>query len=358
MHRIERRTFLSFAAMGLTGLRQRQETLAIMQKVNQWQTAHPVMPPDNRNWERGTWYAGIMSAWKETQAPRFFEQALEWGRQHRWQVGTEPGGANRLFCVETWAELYFAKRDPAMIEPAIRWLNTKMPNSPAGAKRWYLEAWGLDQAYADSLFGAPALAMLAKATGDKKYLDILQAFFDDVTGELFDKESGLYYRDERFIGKRTANGRKIFWSRANGWVFAGIARVLEYLEEGDPRRPGYVHIFHRMASELASRQGADGLWRQNLDDAAAIPTPETSGTGFFCFGLAWGINHGLLESAAYLPSVQKAWAGLCRNVSEEGQVLWGQQVDFEPNVVKRESTHEYVTGAFLLAGSQVYRLAS
>ncbi|MBZ5594325.1 MAG: glycoside hydrolase family 88 protein [Acidobacteriia bacterium] len=334
------------------------QVLAVMHKVNNWQVAHPVMPAGDRNWERGTWYTGVMSAWKETHDRKFLDQALAWGRQHEWQVGTEPGGANRLFCAETWLELYFVKNDRAMIEPAIEWLNTNAPNSPAGAKRWYLEAWGLNRTYADSLYGAPALAMLARATQDKKYLDIMQAFFDDVTGELLDKESGLYYRDARFIGRRTANGKKILWSRGNGWVFAAIARILEYLPGDHPSRPEYVRIFRRMASELVKRQGADGLWRVNLDDPETVPEPETSGSGFFCYGLAWGIHHGVLERSTYLPAVLRAWAGLSRNVSPEGRPLRGQQVDFEPNAVKQDSTREFVTGTFLLAGSQVYALST
>ncbi len=335
-----------------------REILAIMHKVNDWQSANPVMPAGNRNWERATWYTGVMSAWKETQDRRFLNQALDWGRQHKWQVGTEPGGANRLFCVETWLELYFVTKDRAMIDPVIQWLDTPEPNSPAGAKRWYLEAWGENHTYVDSLYGAPTLAMLAQATGEKKYLETMQAFFLDVTGELFDKESGLYYRDGRFIGRKTPNGRKILWSRGNGWAFGGIARILEYLPKEDPRRIEYLQIFRRMASEMVKRQGTDGLWRPNLDDPDAVPVPETSGTGFFCYGLAWGINHAVLEPSIYLPAVIKAWAGLCQNVSPAGKVLRGQSVDFEPNAVKQESTHEYVTGTFLLAGSQAYKLSA
>jgi unsaturated rhamnogalacturonyl hydrolase len=332
----------------------RKEILALMRKVNAWQVANPVMLPDDRNWQRATWYTGVMAAWKATGDRRFLDQSLAWGRRHQWQVGTEACGANRLFCVETWLDLYFLKKDRAMIEPAIRWLKTPAPNSPTGAKRWYLEA---DYSYVDALYGASALAGLAKATGDGDYAEIMRAFFDDITGELFDKESGLYYRDHRYIGRRTENGRKIFWSRGNGWVFAGIARMLDYLPANDPRRPEYLGIFRRMAAELVRRQGADGLWRPNLDDADHIAVPETSGTGFFCFGLAWGIRNGILDRPAYLPAVLRAWSGLCRNVSSEGKVLWGQQVDGQPNPVKQESTHEYVTGTFLLAGSEAYRLS-
>ncbi|MGO8790429.1 MAG: glycoside hydrolase family 105 protein, partial [Terriglobia bacterium] len=292
----------------------KQEILILLRKANSWQLAHPVMKPDDRNWERATWYTGVMAAWKATHDPIFLNQSLAWGRLHEWQVGTETAGANRLFCVQTWTELYFVKEDRRMIAPAIKWLSTPDPISPAGSKQWYLDPYGAKSVYADSLYGAPALAMLAKATGDPKYIDIMNAFFDDVTAQLLDKETGLYYRDPRFIGQRTARGKKILWSRGNGWVFAGIPRILEYLPPNHPSRQHYLEIFRRQAAELIKRQGADGLWRVNLDDPDQFPSPETSGTGFFCFGLAWGIDQGVLDREVYLPAVRKAWAGLTHSV--------------------------------------------
>lgn len=343
-----------FSAVAADDLPRRAQVLDLMQRVNAWQVAHPVMKPGDRNWERGTWYTGVMAAWKATGDRKFLAQALAWGRQHQWQVGTEPFGANRLFAVETWTELYLERKDRAMIQPAIAWLHTNAPNSPGGARRWYLE---FTYPYVDSLYGAAALAMLAKATGNTRYLRIMHSFFDDVTGELFDPEAGLYYRDHRFKGQRTPNGKKIFWSRGNGWAFAGSARILEYLPASDPARPRYLAIYRRMAAELVKRQPADGLWRANLDDPEVLPDPETSGTGFFCFGLAWGIHHGLLDRREYLAPVRKAWAGLSRSVAPDGKVQWGQQVDSQPHAAARESTHEYVTGTFLLAASEVYSLA-
>jgi len=330
--------------------------LALMQRANRWQVNHPVMPAGNRNWERATWYTGIMSAWKETRDRAFVEQAMAWGRENKWQVGTEYAGANRLFCVETWLELYFEKHDAAMIAPAIEWYQTPARNSPASAARWYLNEG--DLSYIDSLYGAAGLAMLSKATGDPKYLKTMQAFFDDLTGELFDKETGLYFEDTPFLTKRTARGRKIYWSRGNGWVISGIARILEYLPESYQRRQEYVDILRRMSAALARRQDASGLWFPSLDDPKEVPQLETSGTAFFCHGIAWGVNHGLLDRATYLPVVRRAWAGLVRNVNSEGKVLGGQPVDFQPNAFSKDSTHEYVTGAFLLAGSQMYRLAA
>jgi unsaturated rhamnogalacturonyl hydrolase len=326
----------------------------LLVRVNDWQIAHLRMMPNDRNWERGTWYTGVMAAYKATGDEKFLKQALTWGRQHQWQVGTEKAGANRLFCVETWIELYFLRNDKAMIEPAIRWLNTAADNSPAGANVWYREG---GRRYADSLYGAAALAMMAKATGERKYLDYLHNFFWDVHAELFDQDAGLFYRDKRFIGRQTKDGKKVFWSRGNGWVLGGIVRVLDYLPEDDPQRPRYVELLKTMSVAVAKCQGADGLWRPNLADAGDVSSPESSGTAFFCYGMAWGINRGLLDRDAYLPVVEKAWTGLVRNVTPEGKVQRGQPVGDRPEEVQQEMSHEYVTGAFLLAGSEMLKLA-
>ena len=324
-----------------------------MRRVNAWQLSNPTMKPDDRNWERATWYTGVMAAWKATHDKTYLKQAMAWGKLHAWQVGTEDDGANRLFCVETWTELYFNHKDPHMIQPAIAWLDTRDPRSPAGGqKRWYLEKGRM---YVDSLYGASALAMLARATGDAKYYGIMNEFFDDVTAELRDRDDGLYYRDNRFIGQRTPNGRKIFWARGNGWVFAGLARILEYLPANDPSRPRYVEIYRRLASELVKRQSADGLWRTSLDDPEMPPGPESSGSGFFCYGLAWGVNHGVLEPKEFREPAIKAFRGLLQSVSPEGRVQWGQPVGDRPREASRDSTREYVTGTFLLAASEVYK---
>ena len=336
----------------------RKQILALMRKVNTWQLAHPVKVAADHLWERATWYTGVMDAWKCTGDRQFLDQALEWGRTYQWQVGTEPGtadAANKLFCAQTWLEVYFISKDRAMIAPAIRWADSNEPGAPMPGKRWYLDDTG--RAYVDSLYGAAGLAMLHRATGNRKYLDIMHAFFDDVSAELLDKETGLYYRDNKYIGQRTANGKKLLWSRGNGWIFAGTARILEYLPKDDPHRKAYIELFRRMASGLVRRQGSDGYWRTNLDDSGEFPLPEASGTGFFCYGLAWGINHDFLPRAEYLPAATRAWAGLSANVDPDGRVLWGQPPAEKPAVVKPQDTREYVTGTFLLAASEMYKLA-
>jgi rhamnogalacturonyl hydrolase YesR len=83
---------------------------------------------------------------------------------------------------------------------------------------------------------------------------------------------------------------------------------------------------------------------------------ETSGSGFFTFGIAWGINYGLLDRAKYEPIVRKAWAALVGCVTPEGKLEHVQPIGADPKKFQPTDTEVYGTGAFLLAGSEVYRL--
>ena len=326
----------------------------LLRKANDYQITHPVKKAADRNWERGTWFTGVMAAGEATGDKRYLDQAMRWGEENQWQPGTEKSGGNILTCAQTYLELYFLNNNRSVIEPVIQWVNSDRSNTPSGAKVWYLEG---GRRYADSLYvGAPTLAMLAKATGEAKYLTWLNNFFGDVQAELFDRADGLFYRDKRFIGTTNLNGKKVFWSRGNGWVFAGLPRILSALPANDPSRPRYEALFKQMAASIAKQQQSDGLWRPNLGDAEEFTMPESSGTGFSCYGMAWGVRNGLLDRETYLPIVRKAWTGLVNCVSEEGRVGWGQSVGDRPAAVKAGDSHEYVTGTFLLAGSEVLRL--
>jgi rhamnogalacturonyl hydrolase YesR len=331
----------------------RRKTISIMNRVNLYQLQHPWKESD-RNWIRATYYTGVMAFYHATKDARLLEQAVGWAQRHKWQPGNERAGSNILTCGQTYLQIYFLKKDPAMIEPLIEWVNCGKPNAPSGQPVWYLEA---GRRYADSLYvGPPALAMLSRTTGDEKYLKYMHAMYKDVADLLFDKEHGLFYRDKRFIDAQSRNGRKVFWSRGNGWVIAGIPRILEYLPKDDPHYAKYVNLLRTMAASIAGVQGTDGLWRTNLGDPDEYPGPETSGTAFFTYAMAWGINHGILKKDKYLPVVRKAWTGLVDSVHADGKLGWVQPVGDRPRVVESHMTHEYAVGAFLLAGSEILKL--
>jgi rhamnogalacturonyl hydrolase YesR len=257
------------------------------------------------------------------------------------------------------------------IEPIMAHLeDPEIRNPVSNPLQWYFEG---GRRYVDGLFtGPPTLAMLYDVTGENKYLQWMETCFWDIYGRLYDIEENLFYRDHRFFPdcleqrlndpgwegnhQVTASGKKVLWSRGNGWAFAGIARILKYLPEDHATYERYELVFKNIAASLAGRQSEEGFWYPNLADPDHIPLKETSGTSFFIYGLAYGINTGLLDKNEYLPVVEKAWKSVCDAVSEDGKVEWGQKVGDRPVMHKKEDSHEYISGTFLLAASEVYKL--
>jgi rhamnogalacturonyl hydrolase YesR len=138
---------------------------------------------------------------------------------------------------------------------------------------------------------------------------------------------------------------------------AGLARVLTDLPADDPYRLKYLAQFREMAAEVASIQGADGLWRPGLLDADAYKLPEVSGSAFITYALAWGVRTGVLNRRRYLPVVQKAWAGLLTHVYEDGRLGSVQPVGAAPAGYSETSGYVFGSGAFLMAGSEIYKLS-
>jgi rhamnogalacturonyl hydrolase YesR len=172
---------------------------------------------------------------------------------------------------------------------------------------------------------------------------------------LYSEEDSLYFRDDRFFDQRTENDKKIFWARGNGWVIAGLARILGNLPDDYQNREKFENQYSEMAAKLLSIQGKDGLWRVSLLDPDYLDIGESSGSAFFTFALAWGINNGLVDEK-YKPQVKKAWLALCENVNRSGRLGYVQQVAGSPYPFYENQSHVYATGAFLLAGKEMYSL--
>jgi rhamnogalacturonyl hydrolase YesR len=154
-----------------------------------------------------------------------------------------------------------------------------------------------------------------------------------------------------------ANGQKVFWSRGNGWVLAGLAMVLEKMPKDYPDRAKFLVQYREMAERIAGLQPPDGLWRASLLDPGAYTNPEISGTAFFTYAITWGINHGVLERSKYLPVVQKSWAGMLKRIYKDGRLGSIQPIGAEPGQFKPSSSYVYGVGAFLLAGSELAQLS-
>jgi rhamnogalacturonyl hydrolase YesR len=335
-----------------------EEILGIMERVNAYSLENPWRETD-RDWIRGTWYAGVIDAYHSTGEEAYLNQALAWAEKHEWQIGTEDSGFNRLFAPITWLELYLLDPDPKKINPTIEGLHTGEPNAPAVGKVWYGHApqvGYMGRVYADGLFSASTFAMLYKATGEKKYLDWLNDAFWTITGTIFDEEDSLFYRDPGYIGLETKNGKKVLWSRGSGWVFSGLARLLRHYPQNDPYYERYLELYQRMAVAIASRQEDDGFWRANLGDRWEYAMPESSGTAFFVAGFGWGVREGILDEETYLPVIVRGWDALVASIHPNGMMGWVQPVDAAPRPSHPKTTQEYGTGLFLSAAGEVYQL--
>lgn len=327
----------------------RKNVSQAIQKVADWQLKK-ARANFNQDWTFAALYAGFMAVPDAANGRKYRDAMLEMGKGFEWQLGPRVQHADDQAIGQTYLDLYFLYRDPAMIAPTQQRMDAMM-RLPDDAEKplWW---------WCDALFMAPpVLAKLARETGDRKYLDFMDREWWITSNLLYSPQDHLYYRDKSFFNAHEANGAKVFWARGNGWVFAGLARVLAEMPPDYPARPRYVAQFREMAEAIASLQGTDGLWRAGLLDQAAYPLPENSGSAFNAYGFAYGVDSGILDRKKYLPIVKKAWQGLLAHVYEDGRLGCIQPVGAAPGAFTATSSYVYGTGAFLLAGSEIYRLA-
>ncbi len=328
----------------------------LMEKVGHWQLDNPARhaPWD---WTQGALYAGMMALVRTSDDPRFEQAMLEIGRAVAWKPGPRPFHADDHCVGQMYLEMYLRHEDPAMLKPIQAALAAMAQQPTDESLAWRNNVGDRQWAWCDALFmGPPTLALLYAATEDEAWLKELDRRWWKTTEYLYDEEEHLFFRDSRFFDDRGAGGTKVFWSRGNGWVLAGLARVLQHLPHEHPTRPRYERLFREMCARIASLQQPDGMWRSSLLDRENFPHRETSGTGFYCFALAWGINAGLLEEARYRPVVERAWSALARSVDANGMLEWVQPIGEDPRHVRAAHTDVFGVGAFLLAGEQVKQM--
>lgn len=329
--------------------------LPVLRRVADWQIANPGRHATT-DWTQGAMFTGLMALADLTGESKYRDALVQIAETNAWKPGRRRYHADDHVVGQTYLELYRDAQDPKMLGP-IRDQFDAILASPAtnafGSGKKVGDRWW----WCDALFMAPpALARLAYVTGEPKYLEFMNREWWDTTAYLYDQEEHLYFRDDRYFTQREANGRKIFWSRGNGWVMGGTVRVLQYLPLKHPDRPKYLQLFKDMAEAVRKAQQADGLWRASLLDPDAFPAKETSGSGFFTYALAWGINEGHLDRAAYEPVVRKAWAPLVECVNPDGKLTHVQPIGADPKKFDPGHTDVYGVGAFLLAGTEMYRL--
>ncbi|HEY6083498.1 MAG TPA: glycoside hydrolase family 88 protein [Chitinophagaceae bacterium] len=348
------------SAVASPGIYSPDSVFGVMKKVADWQLAHfyPYEKPQHElgDWHNGALYAGIMAFGKIAGDTAYYSRMKAIGDELHWQLyhNADRYFADRYCVGQMYAQLYMIYHQPEMIADLKELADSVIARPHTESLEWKNKISLREWAWCDALFmGPPPLAYLATATHDIKYLDIVDKLWWKTTDYLYDPAEHLYFRDGSFLNKKEKNGKKVFWSRGNGWVMGGLVRVLENMPANYPDRDRWIKLYRDMASKVASLQQPDGTWHASLLDPESYPVKETSGSGFFCYALAWGINHGLIPRKKFEPVVLKAWSGLTSCVHPNGKLGYVQAVGAAPQKVGYDDTEVYGVGAFLLAGTEV-----
>jgi len=333
-----------------------------MKRLADWQIEHfrdsyyQNKPHHPLDWTNGALYVGMIKWAAMADDDSYYEWLKKIGSDNEWMPGKRKYHADDHTVGQMYCELYRKYGDKNMIQPTQEQFDFIMYHPAQSLLKWKTPYNQDRWSWCDALFMSPPVwAKLAKITGDKKYLDFMVAEYKKSTDYLFDKKENLYYRDDSYMGILD-NGTKIFWSRGNGWVFAGLANIMEELDPKSREYKYFVSIFKKMAKKLIEIQTPEGHWSMSLLGQKFYPTPETSGSSFFIFGLAYGINNGILDYATYEPSVRRGWKAMTDCITKEGMLGYVQPVGGAPGKAWADKTEVYGTGAFLSAGSEVYKL--
>lgn len=334
-----------------------------MVKALEWQQQHPIYALAPTDWTNGAYYVGVTKAFQATGDQRFLAALKTNGYNNGWKPCYRIHHADDIAISYSYIFTHTTRRNLVDLAPTREWLDKHLfepnewNNGKSGGIQKILWWW------CDALFMAPpVIAYYASITGEQKYLDVMHKYYLETFELLFDKQEKLFARDLRYVWKgddkdiKEPNGRKVFWSRGNGWVIGGLALILEQMPADYEHRSFYVNLLKTMAERLKEIQHEDGLWRTSLLSPESYNHGEVSGSGFFTYAIAWGINNGLLDENEYKPVVSKAWNALRGCQNEEGMVGWVQNIGDSPKPADAGSWQNYGTGAYLLAGSEILKL--
>ena len=384
-----KKTIIALVALvGLTTTATAQNNvLESAQKTNNYfmmKYSDPTLPTNVKKvrpsslWTRAVYYEGLMALNAIDPQQRYIDYAMTWADFHKW---TPRNGVNTLdaddqCCGQTYVELaalkggdqkallanVIANLDHQMVTP-----NSKKQTSTPKAKTNVNSLYGW-WTWIDAIqMAMPVCAQLSKTTGDRRYIDWAMAQYrysrNEEGGGLFDVKKGLWWRDKNFVPPyKEKDGADCCWSRGNGWVYAALVRVMQELDPKDPYYKELKKDFLLMSKGLLSCQHEDGFWHASLVSDADYPTPEMTGTALFLYGMAWGIQQGLLKAKTYRPACDKAWQALASCVHNDGFLGWNQGTGKEPSAgqpVTFDSVpdfEDYGTGCFLLGASEYYKL--
>ncbi len=333
--------------------------------MNKWpDPGVPIVTDKTRQshiWTRAVYYEGLMALYNLKQDKSYYDYAVAWGESHKWGLnnGTQTRNADNHCCGQTYLDLYLIDQKPERIKDLKESIDLMLTTDKVDDWNWI-----------DALqMAMPVFARLGAMNKDNRYYERMYLMYNyskTIQGGngLYNPKDNLWWRDKDFVPPyKEPNGEDCYWSRGNGWVLAALVRVLDIMPKDAPHYKEYLKTFEKMAKALIPIQRSDGFWNASLHDPNNYGGKELSGTALFVYGMAWGVNHGILSKKKYQPVIIKAWNAMVADAVHPNGFLGHvqgtgkQPSDNQPTSYDRVPNFEdYGLGCFLLAGSEVYQL--
>lgn len=327
-------------------------------------------------WDPAAYHTGNMEVYKLLKDDKQLDYTRRWAYHNNWSGATEADPSRWKYANYGEGKDYVLFGDwQVCFQTYIDLYNLAIANGGTDADNYFMvkrakevmhyEAYSKKDDYwwwSDALYMVmPVMTKMYKLTGDVQYLDKLYENLLYSDRIMLDQETGLYFRDARYVypNHKSVNGKKDFWARGDGWVLAGLAKVLQDLPKDYKHYKFFVDKFQRLADIVAKTQQKEGYWTRSILDPNHAPGPETSGTAFFAYGIMWGVNNGFLAKKDYKKCIDRAWQYISETaVQADGKVGYVQPIGdraIPGQTVDANSQANFGVGAVLLAACEYYR---
>ena len=332
----------------------KSDIIQLAQKVNDYWLSRN---PDVRDcgWERGAYMIGNIEAYKITRKKEYLDYALRWADNNEWRFYNDAEykntHADSHICGQSYLQLMDIVPGCGTDEHIIK--SAEFTLSDSRNDYW----WWIDAIY----MALPLYTKMGIKYNDERYFEKAHKLFMNIKKErtCYDEIENLWFRDERYLPEKetTANGKKVFWSRGNGWVFAGIARALSIMPENHKYFKEYSEVFKNMASSLCKLQRDSGGYTTSLLAPEDFEQCESSGTALITLGYLMGVRMGILGKE-YLEVAMKGFEWLNREaLDENGRLGFVQLVAKAPGPVDKNGENDYAVGTYLLILKELYELS-
>ena len=309
-------------------------------------------------WTRAVYYEGLMALNEIDPQQRYLDYVHQWADFHKWtpRNGTKTTDADDQCCEQTYIE-YHLLTGKGSLEPTKENLEKQMATGRVDYWTWI-----------DAIqMAMPVYVKMYAITKDQRYLDYAMKSYrwsrNECGGGCFNTKEGLWWRDKDYVPPyKEKDGKNCYWSRGNGWVYAALVRSMSVLDKKSKEYKELKKDFLLMSKALKACQHADGFWHASLMSDVDYPTPEMTGTGLFLYGMAWGIQQGLLSEKEYGPACDKAWQALKSCLHHDGFLGWNQGTGKDPSAgqpvtfTSIPDFEDYGTGCYLLGLTEYYKL--